>query len=543
MYISIVLNNEYMAVSERDKWFLKNVSEARNSDCLIITHEYIKNNLESIVGNCADRFYNEFEMDKVSVEEINAMDICYIPDSIFENKFTGTHSRTQEILNLTNNRDEEFEQAMIQSIDDYLKNHNLEKPEYILYCLHTFASVRYLAEHYDCPLVPYVFSAVRKVHGYAQTLYMSHVDNELFCSDVAKELYDSFDSSNLDFELLNRKEILSLLGKKNNLCLLPMLNTYGDCEIGIIGEGFHITPQTYQKDLVTDDDLYFESKKNYPMSKITSRLHPMQLDQAGVGRKHMKNDPASWLLSTKRVTTVQSQMILKAALWNRAICRIGDSLPYSFLFSTDFTNTNPISDEELNYIIFGYFVPNGLMFDKNYWLWRFTNPSANEIFEKHIKQILSDVGLDESILYCDNRIESILKSRGCTDREIERYLQECSEIECIQYNYLSSKAVAYENDNKIKDVFCLNKFNQNSIISIFEIEDTNADRLDLYLTNDIDGFVSLDCVKINDENIEIDSNEKYWAKNSTKLFVKLPCGKADVEVVWKVKSYADAFSD
>lgn len=540
MYISIVLNNEYMPISERDKWFLKNVSEAKDSDCLIITHEYIKNNLESIVNNCADRFYNEFEMQKISINEINDMDICYIPDAIFDYNSEQNYSRTKEILDFTNNRNEAFEQSMIQSIDEYLKNHNLEKPEFILYCLHTFASVRYLAEYYDCPLVPYVFSAIRKVHGYAQTLYMSHVDSELFCSAASKELYKSYDPSKFDFELFNRKELLSLLGKKHNFCLLPMLNTCGDNEMGVIGEGFHITPQTYQHDIVTDDDLYFESKKYYPMSKITSRLHPMQLDQAGVGRSHMKNDPAAWLLSTKRVTTVQSQMIIKAALWNRVTCRIGESLPYSFLFSTDFVEKNPISEEDLNYIVFGYFVPNGLMFNKDYWLWRFTNPSANEIFEKHIKQILKDVGLDESVLYSENRINQILKNRGCSYREIENYLKICNETDNVKYDYLSSKACVFENGNKDGDLFVLNSFDDNLVISIFEIENSNADKLDLYLTNDVDGFVSIQSVTVDGNEIDVDASVNYWSKNSTKLSVTLN-NNSVVKVVWSVKSYANAF--
>lgn len=541
MYVSIVLNNEYMNISERDKWFLKNVSEARNSDCLIITHEYIKNNLDSIVNNCADRFYNEFEMEKVSIDKIKSMDICYVPDAVFENRFSCPHSRTQEILDLTNNRDEEFERVMIESIDSYLQAHNLEKPECILYCLHTFASVRYLAEYYDCPLVPYVFSAIRKVHGYAQTLYMSHVDHELFCSDASKEIYKSYNPSNFDFRIFNRKELLALLGKKHNLCLLSMLDIYGSNEMGIIGEGFHITPQTYQHDTVTDDDLYFESKKYYPMSKITSRLHPMQLDQAGVGRSHMKNDPAAWLLSTKRVITVQSQMIIKAALWNRATCRIGDSLPYGFLFSTDLTSTEPITEEDLNYIVFGYFVPNGLMFDKNYWLWRFTNPSANEIFEKHIKQIFKDVGLDESVLYSENRINLILKNRGCTDEEIEKYLEKRSDTKNVIYDYLSSKASAFEGNSKDRDLFVLNEFDETSVITTFDIENASADRIDLYLTNDIDGFVSIKKVFVDESEIVVDTSEKYWPKNSTNLSIELN-HNSSVKIVWSVKGYANAFS-
>ena len=40
MVVSIVLDTEYMGVAERKKWFLKNVSEALDTNMLIITKYY-----------------------------------------------------------------------------------------------------------------------------------------------------------------------------------------------------------------------------------------------------------------------------------------------------------------------------------------------------------------------------------------------------------------------------------------------------------------------------------------------------------------------
>ena len=80
MVISVVLDTEYMGVSERNKWFLKSVSNAMKEDTVIITHSYFKDHLTEIVNGCADRFYNEFEMDRVKIADIEKLDICYIPD-------------------------------------------------------------------------------------------------------------------------------------------------------------------------------------------------------------------------------------------------------------------------------------------------------------------------------------------------------------------------------------------------------------------------------------------------------------------------------
>lgn len=543
MYISVVLNNEYMLTKERNKWFLKALAKAKYDDCLIITHECLGKDIEGLIDNCDDRFYNEFEMEKVTPEDVRKMSICYIPDSFFDDLYSASNSRTKTILNLSNNRFEELENLIIRFIDKELKKRNISKPDYILNCLHTFESIRYIANYYECPIIPYVFSSIRKVHGYAETLYMAHMDNDLFNSGAAKAMYDNFDADIVPFKLFNRREILSLIGKKHNLCLMPMLEKQGKYEIGVIGEGFHIIPQTYQMELTTDDDLYYESELLFGKENITSRLHPMQLDQSGMGRRHMKNDPAAFVLSAKRLATVQSQMIIKAVMWNRAACRVGDSTPYSFLFSRDFKELDPIKEEDLNFIIFAYFIPNSCMFSEEYWLWRLTNPSVNDILNRHIKEIFADLGLEESVLYKDNRIIQILKNRGCSDNEIKRYLKTDVDTTDIQYNYISSRAISTCDGEKVRDIFVLNDFDGNDIISTFEIEDKDADNLNLYLTNDIDGFVTIKRITVGDKEIEVDSSEKYWSKNATNASVKLPKSETQVSVVWSVKSYADAFND
>ena len=544
MQVSIILDNEYMGVMERNKWFLKYVSYAQDNDCFIITHEIFEKKLDEIVDGCADRFYPEFEMNRVSADKIRTMDVAYVPDSFFEELYCTNGARTRMILDLTENRNEFFESFMINAINEQLSKRNEKKPECIFYCMNTFASVRYLSEYYDCPLVPFVFSSVRKVHGYSQTLYMAHMDGDLFNSGECEKLYQSFNKDELGFDLFNRKELLALIGKKQNFCLFPMLESNGVYNMGVIGEGFHMTPQTYLKEHLTDDDLYSECDRYYDRSTVVSRLHPIMLDQTGFGRSHMKNDPASFILSCKRLTTTRSQMILKAALWNRPTCIISHSLPYAFLFSRDFTESKPMSESDLNFILFSYFMPDSCMFSSDYWKWRLTNPTANELFAYHIKQIFNNLGIDESVLYEKDRIYKILKMRGCTDSEIEKYLAVKTEYnDDIQFNYLSSKAVCYSDDNKLRDMFVLNSFEGNNIVSVFETEDTAANRMDLYLTNDIDGFVCIKSICVNESSVEADSSLSYWSKNSTGLSVELPAKKNIVKVIWSVKSFADEFSN
>lgn len=539
MIVSFILDTEYSGVQGRDKWFLKNVSIAQKEDVVIVTHEYLRDHLEEIIENCSERFYTEFEMEKIPADGIRKMDIIYVPDTL-----VSTVSRSQEIIALTNNRLENLEQFLITKIDEQLNKRNIEKPSLILNCLHVFKSVEYISEYYNCPIVPYVFSAVRRVHGYRQTLFMTHIDNTLFNSEKAVELYKDFNTEKIDFNIFNKREILSLIGKQHNLCLLPFLETEGQYEIGVVGEGFHITPEIYQKDAVTDDDLHLEAEKHFSVKDITTRLHPKQMNQAGVGRKHMKNDPAAFLLSCKRITTVQSQMIMKAAMWNRGICTLSKSLPYSFLFGKEFKAITKVNDAQLNFILFCYFVPDKLMFDESYWIWRMNGASATDIYIKHVLSIFSELGLNKELLYSDNRLENILLRRGCSKKEIQRYLsQYTGTLSSVKYAYLSSKATVLLKNGAKKDIFCLNKFENKTIHSEFVIEENTACQVDLYLTNDIDGFVTVNDIRINGKSIPVNSNECYIQKNMIvcSFDIAEENRNTTVEVVWSVKGYDEAF--
>ena len=51
MFVSIIFDAEYFGMGERYKWFLKNISHARENDCLVITHKYIEEHYEEYAKN------------------------------------------------------------------------------------------------------------------------------------------------------------------------------------------------------------------------------------------------------------------------------------------------------------------------------------------------------------------------------------------------------------------------------------------------------------------------------------------------------------
>lgn len=527
MFVSVIFNTEYMDVSERIKWFLKNLSHARENDWLIITHEYLGQHFHELVESCDERFYDEFEMQHINPDDLASLDIYYVPDKVFDQIYDENGSRTRMLLALENERNLELERHVEKAIQKGLSRRGETRVEGIFNMLHCFKSLRHIARKYQCPLIPYTFTAIRKVHGYCQTLYMANTDGFLFDSQEAEKRYQQFIQEMPDFPWLTNKEILALLGKERNLPLLGLMDANPVYEVGVAVEAFSITPQCYLQNTVTDDDIYYACKKRYPQNKVISRVHPIKYDTFGIGRQNLRNDPISFLLSCKRIATVQSQLIVKAALWKRVACVSSKALPFAFLCEKDYTSETYMDVRELNFLIFCYFIPSGCMFDQNYWRWRISCPSEKDIFFHHINYLLSNMKLSTDFLYLHGekaRIKTILEARECSPFQINQALYDYDNEE-VDYNYLLSKLeVYYEPGSKnpqpvVKTMFCRNLVEKKCILSHFSVEEVGRiEYLKFYPFDDIGGVASLQEIICNGEKIEIEDfiweEKKYLSKSS-----------------------------
>ena len=538
MIISFVIDTEYMGIKERNKWFLKCVSEAMKEDMIIVTHSYFRDHLQEVIDECSDRFYEQFEIDKYSVEDIRKLNICYIPDEWFERIYLKYKSRTKQLLYLYN----EIDSQMMNYVSDYINNVLLSKggvePDYILNCLHVFEFVRALSKRFSCPIIPWVFSAIRKVHGYSQTLYMAHIDNNLFNSNACKKMFAQSSKVDMGYSLFSKKEILAMLGKMHNFQLIPMVDASGSYDIGVIGEGFNLIPETYQSEMMTDDDIYYECKRLFSSNSIISRVHPIQLDRSGVGRNHMKNDPAAFILRCRRLVTLQSQMILKAAMWNRSSVVMSDALPYAFLFNDKLIEDKPIDDYNLNFLLFAYLVPDKCMFSKKYWIWRMTSPKINEIIKCHLDTIFDDLSIPKKYLQNSiGRLESILLIRGASEREINCILN-TNEVNDVPEVYPSSCLRCIMMDKRTILLYCLNHNRSDYIYSHFYIP-KGCKYCEFIPQFDLDGYISIKEASINNINIETEHIQKYYPKNTTVLSVEVNNPEeASFTAIWNGRQFS-----
>lgn len=516
MFVTIIFDTEYMGMDERHKWFLKNLSHAKANNWLVITHEHLGIHYEEYAERCAMRFYDEFEMRKLETEEYSQISKGFVPDDIFTIKEEEMGSRTELLAYLFQERYRELEEYLIAIINEELQKRAGEKVEAIFNCLDCFKSILYLGEYYHCPVIPYVFSAIRKVHGYQQTLYMTSMDGQIASSADAERRYEKFKAENGDAVVFSRRELLALLGKEHNIPLIKLLNCLGKYEMGVCAGAYNVN-HTFWKFKYSDDDIYYECKQKYPMEEIKTRMHPMVYDSLGIGRESMRNDPVSFILSCKRVTSVQSQILLKAMLWNRTVYMKGDLLQFSFLCEKDVESINRVEIIPLNYYILGFLIPSGLMFDAEYWRWRINeNPLEHEIYKRHLEYVLKCLEIDVDVIYGTEEKERflyLLKNRKCAEDLISDLLDE--KVPCdIHFDVLSSKLELGKDSTVVHSMNRLNRYADGTVYSRFVVNcEGGADFLRFYPFADVGRSAKINYIQVDGKCVAKDKEYVYYPKN------------------------------
>lgn len=543
MFVSIIFDTEYFGMGERHKWFLKNLSHARQNDCLIITHGFLKNNYEKYADSCAPRFYREFEMKKLSQDEYQAVRKGFVEDKIFDDLEEQFVSRTEMLSYLLQNRYEPLETALIQIIEQELSQKEGTKIDAIFNCLDTFASIHYLGERYHCPVISYSFSAIRKVHGYRQTLYMASLDGILRQSAEIEKRYNNYKRGKQVPVTFSNRELLAIFGKEKNIPLLKIMDYEPEHEMGLCKMASTVYPYDYLRYPYTDTDLYYEVRKRLKTTDIVIRDHPnipWNGNDKGPKKEHERNDPVSFILSCKRVASIDSQILLKALLWKRTIFVKGGISAFEFMSTKDIRSTEKTEIDKLNFYIFGYLIPSEYMFSADYWRWRlYDNPSEYDIYIKHLNYYINLFGYRKEFLFTleeKDRFRYILELRNTDQRLITDLLREEPSFH-INYAVLYSKIEFKQSGNVVGETTCVNKQLSDNVQSKFIFDNGVAiDEVIFYPFVDVGGFAQITNCSV--DNIKCNYNDKvqYIKKANGGIQLDtgaLPSGEHHVMIDWK----------
>ena len=80
MFISVVFNTEYLKISTRKQWYLKNLYHCKKNGWILITHEYMRDNWEQLQNEMTQSLFDSWEIQPFSAEEVKDVEQYYLPD-------------------------------------------------------------------------------------------------------------------------------------------------------------------------------------------------------------------------------------------------------------------------------------------------------------------------------------------------------------------------------------------------------------------------------------------------------------------------------
>lgn len=539
-----------MDIASRSKWYLKCLLHCKQNGWILITHEYMKTHIDELQKEITPSLFSSWEMQPFTYEDVKDVEQYFIPDAVFEEMEKSYGSRSEMLFAINNKDDIKLHHCLDAIVNDIKKEHADEKVEGVFNALESFENIRLMAKSLNAPLINYSFSAIRMPHGYRQSLYHAN-KNQLWNSLECKTRWKAFErEGNNSLPVFTNRELIAILGKTHTLPLIQLMNSQPKYEMGICCDCYSMLPQVFSQYKYTDDDIFYECKQLYFKDKLKVRSHSLHLNDLQVDRTVVHNDPAAYILSCKRLTAVQSQIILKVLLWNRTAVMKKDTLVFSFLCSKEYDSLSKANIVALNYYFIGYLIPSDLMYSDDYWKWRLTNPSETEIYWRHLDFLFNALGIDKArALSLDgkDRFKYLLESREC-DKELINILLGDEVINNINWDVALSQ-FDIVSPNRTKRYWRIDTENvDGSLTSKLSVEDEGAIAVKFYPLYDVAGFAKLNEVRINGKEIELDHNMstfKYMPKNKG-CFVFPICNQNDSQLViecnWVYKKVNDYLS-
>ena len=543
MFVTIAIRMEYSPIQALSKLYQQSLNACVNNNWILVSNEYLQYHYEEMQDSISDRLMNEFELKKITQKEYQNIEKYFIPDRLFTSKEKELGSRTEMLDYLSKSSFLELERCLNDIFSQIEKKHSNEKIDGVFFAGETFYSVRFICEKKNIPLFPYLFSAIKKAHGYRQSLYYTGINGFLFNNaKTCDERYEKYlQCKDSKLPIFSNKEILAILGKERTMPLLQLINHTPQYEMGICTELRAIIPSISNFNMYTDDDLFEECNKLYQPTQLTTRSHAVQLDQRHLRRDEIHNDAAPFILSCKRLTSVSSQISLKVLLWKRTAVMKKPTMAFSFLCTKDYASSEIADLAGLNYYVFCYLIPNDLMFSDSYWEWRMTNPTESEIYKKHLDFYIEKLNLPKTILTEKDetaRLRQILKSRNCDEEVINDVIEDNQDFD-VDYYAASSKFMVNGKPhwrlNKKTEVGCLK--------CTMRLSGIEADSFEFYPLDDVAGFAKLENVKVNGKAFPLTAKQKDYK------FMKKVAGHytfqieknndLNIEIVWKYQKVFD----
>ena len=376
VFLSFLMPYPIRSIEAPYLWiFYKQLSSFQSDEIIFVGSKDYK--------NVPSSFYNRFEVNQENaifnnyeiptIEQINKYLFYEFPTEIFDKLNTKNQFNTNKVFS-------EILTQYILDIEIYIEklliefSFNFDIVGLLLWC--NFPSIKKIANKYNIPTIHNELGVFRKPN-YLQTAYFdfSGVNGN---TESLSRFFDFKDNFNIEsiYSLSKIKEIF--------LDIDFEFNTHSNylIDIGIalqVEDDSNILAYSNGFDSIS---LIRWVKDNYKNKSILIREHPSShLSYKKFGNIDFSQNSIGFINKCESIITINSSVGLEALLFNKNVKILGDS-PFAFI---DKLSNDKEKLLAINFAVFGYMIPYEFLFNYNYYLWRLSKPTEQEIFNKHLK--------------------------------------------------------------------------------------------------------------------------------------------------------------
>ena len=402
MFVPIVLDFENNGLKFLLLKYLRFLHHCIENNWLIITHaEFEKYELNFPNRNeYSQKMMKDYEYSLYSKEERASVKQYFISSEYFEKLEKKAGSKLESALYLLNNNDSELEDILDTFVADIYASG--EKIEGFLYFAACPLSVKKIAQKNNIPLIAYETGPIRMSNYRCKTSYFCN--EGLYTTNEVENRFEKFKKelkTNDSIPIFTRREILALFLSDNNLKYLSLIDKTPEYEIGVAGGCALVVPY-FAIDKYMDHELVDDVLDIYKPQDIFFRLHPGDMYKSTYRLHHydITPNPFVFLLNSKRIAAVGSNLLFEAMLWERIPCCKTSVMPATFMCEKNYKANTVSEDMELfvNFYVFSFLVPYELACNEAYMKWRLSQPSETEIYMQNIMYYMDKFELSEEWL-------------------------------------------------------------------------------------------------------------------------------------------------
>lgn len=433
MFLPIILDIENYGPKFMLLKYLCFLDKAYQNGWSIVTHEEFDKYELNFPGRneYKKEMMNKYGYSLYSYEERKKVKHYFVPAKFYKDLENEKGSKLEAMISLLNEENAYFEKIMRGIFCEILSTG--EKIDAVLYYAACPYSLKKLCEELKIPMIAYETGPIRRDNYRCDLSYFCK--EGVYTTKEIEERYRQFQieySKSKEILTFSREEILCMFLTHNNLGYLSQIDRVPKYEIGIAGSCALVVP-FFAQNKYMDNELINDvfSAYNYKYHQVLIRFHPFDIYTATyrIGKVDGSASPFPFLIQSKRIAAVASNVLLEAMLWKRIPCSRTKIMPANLKCYNDYLADKEFEDVELfvNFFIFGFMVPMELAYDKEYISWRLTDPSEKEIYLYHLKFYLNKFALSQEWALLENEVRlKMLKMyrnyRPITSEELEKKL-------------------------------------------------------------------------------------------------------------------------